>query len=187
MRYVCLSVLLILLNGCSMLPEKPADVYQLAKMRSMQELRNWYFEGRLALTDAKDSVSASISWRHRLDRDDIELTGPLSQGRLLISVTPGRVVVDDGEKPQEYIGRADQVMSEQLNVDMPVDALKYWVLGIYDPRQPFQELDDGFVQAGWMVRYREMQRVDVELLPRKLNAEKEKTSLKLVVDRWDLS
>lgn len=183
---VCL-VLVIMLSACSTVAEKPFADYQLVKLQHLQQQGRWAFEGRLALVDEKDSVSASISWRHTEEQDDIELTGPLAQGRLAISVTPDRVVIDDGDNRQEYRGRADAVVAEQLGMDMPVNALKYWVLGVNDPDQAFLEQDGGFFQNGWLIRFREMQKVNSEWLPKRMTAQKDKTRIKLIVDQWDLS
>jgi outer membrane lipoprotein LolB len=184
----CLFVLPVFgVVACSSLPEVPVDTYSLNDMRVLQQQRQWYFEGRLALTDERDSISASVSWRHRSGRDDIELAGPLAQGKLIISVGPDVVVVDDGDKRQEFRGAVDEVLAEQLGVNMPVNALTYWVLGVVDPEQAFVEQADGFVQAGWRVSFKDMRRVNALLLPRKINAVKEKTIIKLIVDQWDLS
>lgn len=176
-----------LLGGCSVVPEKPLDAYQLTAMRHLQQQRNWSLEGRLALVADKESVSVSIHWQHSERQDDIELIGPLAQGRVKISVTPEQVVVDDGEQRNVYYGRVDEVLAEQLGVDMPVSSLKYWVLGVNDPGQSYTEQPGGFYQGGWLVRYREMQSVNADLLPKKMTAEKDKARIKLIVDQWVLS
>ncbi|AMK77694.1 MULTISPECIES: lipoprotein insertase outer membrane protein LolB [Methylomonas] len=175
------------LTGCSLLSEKPVEAYRLQDMQVLQQQRQWYFEGRLALADERDSISASVSWRHRLDRDDIELAGPLAQGKLMISVAADIVAVDNGDTRKEFRGPVEEVLAEQLGVTMPVNALKYWVLGLPDPEQSFVEQADGFLQSGWRVGFREMQHINAVVLPRKINAEKGKTKIKLVVDQWDLS
>lgn len=178
---------LLLLSACSMAPEKPVEDYQLAQMQYLQQQKRWSFEGRLALVDEKDSLSVSIVWRHDEERDDIELVGPLAQGRVKVSVAEGQVAVDDGEVRNVYYGDPEQVVAEQLGVAMPVSALRFWVLGVNAPEQAFVTQAGGFYQNGWLVRYREMQQVDANLLPKKMTAEKDKVRIKLIVDRWDLS
>jgi outer membrane lipoprotein LolB len=181
------GLLAISLVGCSTVPEKPVQEYMLAGMQHLQQQHNWRFEGRLAMVDERDSISASISWRHRPESDEIELSGPLAQGRVLVYVTADSVVIDSGDGRQVYPGRADEVMAEQLGVDMPVNALRYWVLGVNHPELAYVERTGGFSQNGWLVLFREMQRVNDEWLPKKVTAEKNKTKIKLIVDQWDLS
>jgi len=186
-KAVVFGLLTIALTACSTVPEKPVQEYLLAGAQHLQQQQRWRFEGRLAMVDERDSISASISWRHRPEVDEIELSGPLAQGRVQVVVTPDSVVIDNGEGRRVYPGRADEVMAEQLGVDMPVNALRYWVLGVNQPEQAYVERTGGFFQNGWVVLFREMQRVDAEWLPKKVTAEKNKTKIKLIVDQWDLS
>ncbi len=180
-------MLAALLSGCSLSPEKPVADYQLAERQYLQQQRQWAFEGRLAVADDKDSVTVSISWRHDERKDDIELVGPLAQGRVKILVNDGQVEIDDGETRNVYHGEPEAVVTEQLGVDMPVSALRYWVLGVNAPQPSYVEQQGGFYQSGWLVRYREMQKVDANWLPKKITAEKDKARIKLIVDQWNLS
>lgn len=180
------SLLVCLLCSCAVTPEAVLDAYNLAAMQHLQQQKRWSLEGRLALVDEKDSISGSVIWRHDGVQDDIELVGPLAQGRMKISVMEGRVVVDDGDKVKVFSGRSEKILAEQVGVSMPVNALKYWVLGVSAPDREFVEQPGGFYQGGWLVRYSEMQKVDAELLPKKMTAVKDKTRIKLIVDHWDL-
>ncbi len=177
----------VVLTACSVTPDGSLQSYQLADMQYLQLQKSWSFEGRLALVNERESVSASINWHHSPERDDIALAGPLAQGRMVITVVANGVVIDDGDNRREYLGQVDRIVAAQLGMDMPINALKYWVLGVNDPEQSFMEHEGGFFQEGWLVRFREMQRVNSDWLPKKVIAEKDKTRIKLIVDRWDLS
>lgn len=179
-------LLMVMLSACSLAPEKPPQEYRLADQQHWQQQDSWRFAGRLALVDERDSISASVTWQHKSLSDYIELVGPLAQGRLAISVTAGKVAVDDGDQRQEYLGDADRVLVDQLGVDMPVEALKYWMLGISDPRYSYTDQPGGFYQRGWLVRFKEMQSVSEGWLPKRITVEKDKTRIKLIVDQWDI-
>ena len=181
-----LLAVLLLQSGCASLEEKPMLAYRLADMQQFQQDRPWQFEGRIALANEKESISASISWIHQLQRDDIELTGPLAQGRLAIAVLPDKVIIEDGDNRQEFQGAIESVFSEQLGVEVPVQALRYWILGVNDPHQAVVEQVDGFGQSGWTVKYKEMQAVGDLRLPRKIGVEKQLTKIKLIVDQWKI-
>lgn len=185
MRFI-FWVLLWGVSACALIQDKPVASFHLAQMQHLQHLPSWYFEGRVALINEKDSISASINWRHNTEKDEIELSGPLSQGKVAIVVTADKVLVDDGEHPQEYTGQVDAVVSGQLGVDMPVSALRFWVLGVNQPLLPVVEQESGFLQDGWQVGFKELQYVNSELLPRKITVEKNKTRIKLIIDQWKL-
>lgn len=186
-KVIGLTCLVLLVLGCSLSPEKPLGTEGVQLMRKSSLIERWYFEGRLAFTDGKDSFSASISWRHGVDGDQIELVGPLSQGRVLISVLSDRVIIDEGDARNVYPGDVDDVVSEQLRIVLPFSAMRYWLLGKSDPGAEVVEQEQGFFQNGWLVRYPELLSVDSRLLPKKLNVERDKVRVKLVVDKWELS
>lgn len=186
-RIVVFLLFVVTLPACSWVDKGEVDVYHLADMRPLQQQQQWSFEGRLALSDGKESFSASLNWQHRSESDAIELIGPLAQGRLLISVTGDVVVVDDGDRKQEFVGDVSAILAEQLGVEMPVDALRYWVLGVSEPNSRYLQQGEGFVQQGWLIQFAEMQRVNSVSLPRKMTAQKDKARIKLIVDKWDLS
>lgn len=181
-----LFAVLLLQSGCAVIEEKPLETYHLANMQQFQQDRTWQFEGRIAMANEKESISASITWVHQLNRDDIELTGPLAQGRLVIAVLPNKMVIEDGDDRQEFEGAVESIFTEQLGVAVPVQALRYWVLGVNDPRQAVVEQVDGFGQSGWTVKFKEMQSVGGLTLPRKMDVEKELTKIKLIVDQWKI-
>lgn len=179
-------LLICLIAACAVVPEQQVEGYRLTVMRAVAPQKRWSFEGRLALINETDSVSGSVIWRHDEVHDDIELAGPLGQGRTRISVAAKRVVVDDGDNARVFYGEPDKIFAEQVGVGIPVDALKFWVLGVNDPEQAFIEQPGGFYQGGWLVTYREMQAVNARLLPKKIVAVKDKTRIKLIVDQWNL-
>jgi len=178
-------IALEIISGCAAFPENNKLEYRLAEMQQLQKQKNWSFEGRLALVNEKDSISASIFWRHTEALDNIELLGPLAQGRMKVSVRAEEVLVDDGAQVKVYQGQVDEILSELLGLDIPVTALSYWVLGLNDPSLSVLEQPNGFYQGGWLVKYGELQKINAYRLPRKMTAEKDKARVKLIVDEWN--
>ena len=184
---ILLIVFAILLTGCAQQPIKQAGEYRLQAMQHLYAQTNWQFEGRLAVAAEHESFSASINWQRRQASDVIELVGPLGQGRVLITVTAMHVVVDDGDKRSVYLESADRVFAKYFGIAIPVQAFRYWLLGVVEPEQDYTEVEKGFIQHQWRVKYRQMQMHGDELLPRKINIEKEHTKIKLVIDQWKVS
>lgn len=180
-------VVLSLLAGCATLSEEPIHQYRQAEARAAQALDRWYFEGRLAFVDERESVSVSVNWRHSSQVDEIELSGPLAQGRVRISVGGDVVIIDDGETRRELQGDVDLMVEEGLGISLPVSALRFWVLGMSRPEFAVTEQPSGFFQLGWLVMFQEMFQVERVALPRKMSVQRDKTRIKLFVDRWDLS
>lgn len=183
---IVLFVLLLTQTACSFVTEKPQQNYQLASRQNFKAPDVWKFEGRIVISDEKDSVTASITWEHGLASDVIDLSGPLAQGHVKISVSATQLQIDDGDQIHSYVGDPEQIMAEQLGLQVPVKSLKYWVLGLNDPSASFVQAEDGFGQLGWFVKYKSMQKIKELDLPYKMGVENERTRLKLIVDQWKI-
>lgn len=177
--------LLLSVTACAIRPEAPPPVGGF-------ELR-----GKLAVREAGERFSGNFLWRQQGERFDIDIWGPLGQGRVHLVGEDDRMSVLDGDGAVVQTGTQQQVMEAALGWSMPLDVLPYWVLGMPDERIPAEALvlDDGsrirsFVQAGWEIKledYREVaQDAGARWLPRRIDATRDATSLRLVISTWHL-
>jgi outer membrane lipoprotein LolB len=182
--YSCLS---LLLSACSVVPIEPGGYYSRAERLHLYELKQWAFDGRLAVSGHNDSWSANISWEHEPGEEKIKLSGPLGQGGMLIRLVGDFVILDRGDGKIESSERPEEFINQQLGMFVPVHSLRYWVVGLPEPSQRFEETSSGFEQAGWHSEYKEMQRAEDETMPRKITVMNDQVKLKLIVDHWNLN
>ena len=89
--------------------------------------------------------------------------------------------------------QATQLLADRLGTDVPLAALRYWVLGTPAPGLPFNEtagangLPRVFEQAGWQVSVDRWQAVSGNWLPVRMTAEQGEARIKLAVSRWNLA
>lgn len=186
-KYFLSIFLLLLASGCSEIVVKPVkDTYHLNDRSAFYELKNWAFKGRLAVSDNKESWTASIEWAHTEKEDALKLSGPLGQSAIKIILTKNSVILDRGKGEVLQSSEIDAFIEAQLGMSIPINSLRYWVLGLTHPNKSFVKLADGFEQEKWIIQYSQMQQTDKQWMPRKLKALQNKTRLKLVIDRWTL-
>ncbi|MCK4841334.1 MAG: outer membrane lipoprotein LolB [Methylococcales bacterium] len=184
-RFFVICLLAGLLGACAEKKLKPDLQFQLQGRDYLYTKNNWSFVGRVAISDKNNSLSASINWQHQKEQDNIELAGPFGQGRTLIMLADEGVVIDYGDKRLEYMGDKDQIVSMHLGVRVPVSALRYWVLGLVAPNNEYRDQEQGFEQAGWLVKYQQMQNVGQYILPRKIRVEQGNSRVKLIINQWN--
>jgi outer membrane lipoprotein LolB len=74
---------------------------------------------------------------------------------------------------------------------LPLDGLRYWVLGVAAPGSaatPQRDADQHLVrltQQGWRIDYLGYKRVDGTDLPGKIFLQRDEVEVKLVIDAWD--
>lgn len=184
-RLIIWSCCLILLSGCSLFPVEPVAVpYSKTATLPLYKLEKWTLEGRLSITGRNDSWTANIDWQHGLNKEQIKLSGPLGQGATLIQLTDGMVTIDRGDGKPQSSSQPEAFINQQLGMFVPVQSLRYWVIGLPEPNTDFVETATGFKQAGWLIEYKQMQNVQATTMPYKLNVTNEQVKLKLIVDQW---
>jgi len=173
------------LSGCSLFPvEPPAVPYSKTATLPLYKLEQWSFEGRLSITGRTDSWTANTDWQHTVDKERIKLSGPLGQGATVIQLTKGVVTIDRGDGKVQTSDQPEAFINQQLGMFVPVQSLRYWVIGLPEPTQAFTETATGFKQAGWLIEYKQMQAVATTTMPYKINVSNEHVKLKLIIDQW---
>lgn len=176
---------MVLLSGCTLFPVEPLTVpYSKTATLPLYKLEKWTLEGRLSITGRNDSWTANLDWQHSQNKEQIKLSGPLGQGATLIQLTNGMVTIDRGDGKPQSSNQPEAFINQQLGMFVPVQSLRYWVIGLPEPNTDFVETATGFKQGGWLIDYKEMQNVKANTLPYKLNVTNEQVKLKLIVDQW---
>jgi len=176
----------IALAACSTVPLEPGVAYSAKARAHLYQLEKWSFEGRLSLTGNKDSWSASVVWVHIPAKEQLKLSGPLGQGGVIIQLTNESVSIDRGNGDVQTSGQPEAFVNQQLGLFVPLSSLRYWVVGLPEPTEKYEETDSGFKQAGWLVDYRQMEPVGDQGMPSKITVMNERVKLKLVIDDWVL-
>ena len=137
----------VLVSGCTVArpPEGVADA-------------DFRLRGKIAVRGPGDAFSASFDWIQTGEAFDIELWGPLGQGRVHLRGDGRRLTVTDARGATTSGISAEPFMASALGWSVPISALPFWVRGRYDPGSSVAEqrrTADGtlasFEQLGWTV------------------------------------
>ena len=113
--------------------------------------------GKFGVSDGSDGYSARFNWQQRSDTYDIEVWGPLGQGRTFLR-GDGRLMHVQRGAGVVAQGVPESVMYENLGWSLPLHVLPAWMRGepqgdiefadaIYDNEGRFTQ----FAQVGWLV------------------------------------
>jgi outer membrane lipoprotein LolB len=183
----CIVFLMIVISGCTSVPILPEGRYEILARESLYKLERWSLEGRLAITGKKEAWQANISWAHAANDEKIKLAGPLGQGATLIQLTGNKVTIDRGDNKPLSSTQPELFINQQLGLFVPVQSLRYWVVGVPEPSNRYNVTATGFTQSGWLIDYKQTQQVDGLPMPYKITVSNELLKLKLVIDQWVLN
>ena len=150
----------------------------------------WTAVGKLGLQSAQDSWSAGLTWHQLPDSFAIRLSGPLGQGMMELSGSPGLVEMRTADDVYRA-GSAEELMQSHAGWQVPLSGLRHWILGRPDPEAPVAELEldpagrvASLRQVGWRIRYDQYDEFDGVVLPTKLTLENARVRAKLVLRSW---
>ncbi|ROR34804.1 lipoprotein insertase outer membrane protein LolB [Inmirania thermothiophila] len=193
MRAGAAAAALLLLAACQSLPPVPEAARERAwrgHAARLAALEAWTLVGRMTAQADGRSLSASLRWHHGVGGDAIVLTAPLGGGALRIELDAAgvRLVASDGG--ERRAADAAALLAAELGVAVPVEALRYWVVGLPQPGAAARrELDrEGRLrrlrQGGWEVEYRGYEAAGPWILPRVLFARGGEAEVRIAVERW---
>jgi outer membrane lipoprotein LolB len=190
-RLILLVACAAVLAGCAALrPKEPSLPAAAAswdeRRKDLEQATRWDLEGRAAVALGQQGWQASLNWRQTGADSELHLAGPLGIGALMIKVTPAGLSLN-GAPPSDAVVAQ---LQDRLGFELPLDNLRYWLLGIPDPNTPFEltrNAQDRAVrlsQAGWNIEYDDYMAGDGDLLPKRLVLTRAEARVRIAVDRW---
>lgn len=191
MRWTALLATLAL-AGCTAAPRLPDTGDWPGRRAELQALEAWRMSGRVAVSVDGQGASARLDWRQAGAASDLLLSGPFNSGALRVRLGPAGLLLEDGRGGRLEDEEARRFLADRLGTDLPLGALRYWMLGTPAPGEPYSEVigPDGrpsaFDQAGWRVEIARYAPAPAGALPASLKAERGPARVKLVVSRWEI-
>ncbi|MFK5948080.1 MAG: lipoprotein insertase outer membrane protein LolB [Methylococcales bacterium] len=179
-------IVMLQLVSCANMQEKPVSAFDLSARENLYSKTEWSFTGRIVIFDKENSMSANLTWKHTEKKEKIILSGLFGMGKTRITLTPGQTEIESEGERAIYYGDANSVIYSRLGIQVPVTALKFWVLGLVDPDAIYLKKEAGFEQYGWKITYLQMKFIAGYELPRKIRVEQDGTKVKLIVSQWDI-
>jgi outer membrane lipoprotein LolB len=193
-RLILLATCAAALAGCAALRPKapkgppPAAVASWdARVKNLERTTRWDLDGRAAVALGQQGWQASLNWRQTGADSELHLAGPLGIGALVIKVSPSGLSLN-GAAPSDAVVAQ---LQERLGFELPLDHLRYWLLGIPDPATPFeltrnaQDRAARITQGGWIIEYGDYMSGDGDLLPKRLVLTRAAARVRIAVDHWE--
>jgi outer membrane lipoprotein LolB len=185
------------LSACvttSRVPQAPLTAEQ--QRAALQGQGSFTLNGRVAMSAGTQGFPpAGISWRQNKESSQVRLSGPLGTAAMLLHYDAGQLRIETGRGEVLEGAAATAALTQQLGFAPPLDALRYWILGLPALGEEIfaQALDnDGrllqLTQRAWQVSYEDYRaqttRHGMVQMPRRITATRDGLRLKLVIDRW---
>jgi len=190
----------LLLSGCQTLPRavppigdgSPPELAFAERQVQFARIDAWTLRGRSALSNDGQGWNGTVSWEQRGSAMDLRFLAPLGAGTLRIQ-GDGELMHVQGSDGTDFLTTdPDLELARYLGVEVPVTAMRWWVLGVPVPGMATHalELDAAgravrMAQAGWLVSYPRYTERGGLIIPGIVVAERNGTRVRLIIDRWE--
>ena len=209
LRPLALTASLLLLGACATRTAREAPPLDQQAIESAERAQadraawlegqqQWSFEGRVAINNAGKGGNGKIEWQQDGRGYVVSLIAPVTrQSWRLIGDTHSGAGRLEGLQGGPREGEdAEALLLEATGWDIPVNALGQWVRGL--PAPGFSLQGRSYSAQGQLQRVEQARwRIEYPLwfpaegpqptLPRRIEAKRDKASVRLIVDRWDFS
>ncbi len=154
----------------------------------LQHANAWTLQGRAAVAAGAQGWQASLDWRQSAASSQLHLSGPLGIGAQVISQTPDGLSINGAPASAAALAQ----LQERLGFDLPIDDLRYWLLGVPAPSGPFdltrnaEDRAQRLMQAGWSIDYDRYMAAAGDELPARMVLARGDVRVRIVVDRWEM-
>lgn len=196
-RRVISFLFFLSLAGCTTLPDGPDQQVSLpAQLNALKQVNDWKIQGKMALRDEQQAVSANLLWKARPDDMQFRLTNTLGITLVNLKDQQGMVTLEADDQTY-HDTNASALIARVTGWQVPVTQLLSWVKGLPGPTDQYTLNDKGLLQtltpgdcAGcghWQVSYTHYGKVNDSWLPYALTltrADQPNTFIKIRIDRW---
>jgi outer membrane lipoprotein LolB len=179
------SLLLAACAATRRAPPAPAEGWE-QRTSDLQRVKSWQLDGRAAVAIAAQGWQATLNWRQHGDAEEVHLSGPFGVGALVLERTPDGLSLN-GAPPSDAVTNQ---LQEKLGFELPLEHLRFWLLGVPDPSAAFevkrneQDRASQLRQADWSIDYDRYMPVGGDLLPAHLVLSREGVRVRIAVDHW---
>jgi outer membrane lipoprotein LolB len=166
-------------------PVAPAAGWE-QRVSDLQNASAWQLDGRAAVAVGSQGWQASLNWQQRESSTEVRLAGPFGAGAMVLKRTVDGLSLN-GAPPSDAVMAQ---LQERLGFELPLDHLRFWLLGVPDPGAAFevrrndQDRASHLTQAEWSIDYDRYLPVAGDVLPAHLVLSREDVRVRIVVDHW---
>ena len=176
--------MLLLLAACAQQPLREV------RRPSRETIAAYVLEGRVSVKRGSEARQAAITWQHGVDRDDMELSGPLGQQAARLSRDASGARLDTSSRETYAAADWGSLAERVLGVALPLDNIAQWVTATVAADAQVERDAMGRPQRvwvdGWRIDYLAYESDSTDALPTLLTLHRDDIDVRLKIDQWQI-
>jgi outer membrane lipoprotein LolB len=189
----------VVLSGCASIETSTTNVEWQTHQQRLASISEYQSNGKLGYISPEQRQSLNFQWQHAPKASHLRMTTFLGQTALNMKITPSGASVETYDGQKLFSPNADTLIYQLTGLTIPVEQLNDWLLGKPTQADGYQLNDTNTLATLnkqmngqlWQLEY--LNYKDVQLdgvvlpLPQKMKLKQDKTSINIVISKWDLN
>src|ERR1044072_4909481 len=101
---------------------------------ALLKLDRYSMSGRVAVAAGDQGFSGSMRYQQQQERADLSIDGPLGMGGMRVALDGEKVNISTSRGENLEGNEARAVLEQRLGFPLPLEQLRWWLLGIPQPK-----------------------------------------------------
>jgi len=166
---------------------------QRARETALAGRTHWSLAAHIGVSNEHDSGSGELDWQQNGVAYTFTVRAPVTGKTWKLSGDEGHAKLEGVEQSAIEGNDAEALLRTRVGWDVPLVALRAWVLGMRAPAAPAQVsyADSGLpakiTQSGWSVEYRDWYTDRNPPVPKRVFASRGATRVKMAIESFDIA
>lgn len=195
MKGAYIFLILICLVGCTTVTPPRFGTYHLswqARQKQLNNLKNWNLYSAIGIKNSQVRTSARVHWQQFEDNYILDITSQFNIGGVKIVGDSSGVTLWRSTTNKISAKTPEKLMYQELGWSLPMDNLRYWILGLPAPKLAYKSQFDAYnhliylQQQGWEINYANFISVNNIDLPTSILISNPRLQVKVIIKKWEL-
>lgn len=172
--------------------DEASTARQQAREQQLAQISHWSLQGQISVSNGHDGGSGTLTWTQDGDHYEFDFRAPITGKSFRLTGGADGAVLEGVDGGPQHGPNAEALMQRVLGWDVPLSALRAWVVGVRVAGADAQLSygDDGLLsqlqQEGWVVTYPAWDTTRQPPLPTKVFAANPPYKVRLAIASWTM-
>jgi outer membrane lipoprotein LolB len=193
-KILYIFLVLACLAGCATVTQLGLGEHKLswpARQKQLNNLKNWNLHSAIGIKNLNQRTAAHVHWQQFENNYILNITSQFNIGGVKIVGDSTGVTLWRSATNKISAQTPEELMYQELGWALPIDNLRYWILGLPAPKLVCTSQFDAYnhliylQQQGWQISYSNFISINNIDLPTAILINNSKLQIKVVIKKWE--
>lgn len=196
MKTAYIFLFLLCIAGCATVTQPGSGEHYLSwpvRQKQLNNLKNWNLQSAIGIKNLNQCTAVHVHWQQFEPNYTLDITSQFNIGGVKIVGDSTGVTLWRSATNKIRAQTPEELMYHELGWSLPIDNLRYWILGLPAPKLAYTSQFDVnnhliyLQQQGWKISYSNFISINKIDLPTSILISNSRIQVKMVIKKWEVA